>query len=392
MNTAEKIIARFGGQSALARLIGKRPSTVQHWASTGIIPAKWHCVLLQIALEQSIDLSPHDFSPLEPVQSVSTVLQKPSNPEQIPAAKWSGILTLGHMEIPCYVLADGRRLISQTGATDVLTDKLGKGNLDSYIRVEALRPYMPHDLTDQMIEFTTHEGPINKTIRGMTAETFLELCQAYVKALEEGALQTPRQMAIAYKAAIFLASVAKVGLLSLIDEATGYQYERAEDALQFKLRLYLAEEMRKWERTFPDELWREFGRLTRWKGGIHQRPKYWGKLVYELVYVYLDEDVANWLKENAPKPRKGQNYHQWLTSQYGLKKLIEHIWMLIGMASAVQSLPELKQKMAEKFGHAPIQMTMYLPMQTDSRRAPASSQTLFDTSPPKLGQSGQQIS
>ena len=33
-NSAEKIIHRFGGQTALAHLIGKRQSTVQHWAKT----------------------------------------------------------------------------------------------------------------------------------------------------------------------------------------------------------------------------------------------------------------------------------------------------------------------------------------------------------------------
>ena len=42
---------------------------------------------------------------------------------------------------------------------------------------------------------------------------------------------------------------------------------------------------------------------------VSQRPKYWGKLVLELVYEYLDPDVAQWLKENAPAPRHGQNYH-----------------------------------------------------------------------------------
>ena len=119
--------------------------------------------------------------------------------------------------------------------------------------------------------------------------------------------------------------------------------------------------MRKWEKTFPDELWTEFGRLTNWTGGVTQRPKYWGKLVNELVYEYLDPDVAKWLRENAPKPRHGQNYHQWLSEQYGLRKLIEHIWMLIGMARACKTMPELRQKKAEAAGRQRIQMTVYVP-------------------------------
>jgi hypothetical protein len=61
---------------------------------------------------------------------------------------------------------------------------------------------------------------------------------------------------------MFLAAYAKVGLDALIDEVTGHQYDRAQDALEIKLKAYLADEMRKWEKTFPDELWIEFGRLT----------------------------------------------------------------------------------------------------------------------------------
>jgi hypothetical protein len=79
------------------------------------------------------------------------------------------------------------------------------------------------------------------------------------------------------------------------------------------------------------------------------------------VYEYLDSDVAKWLKENAPKPRHGQNYHQWLSSQYGLKKLLEHIWMLIGIARTCQDMWELRNKMAEMYGKAPVQYTLYLP-------------------------------
>jgi hypothetical protein len=81
----------------------------------------------------------------------------------------------------------------------------------------------------------------------------------------------------------------------------------------------------------------------------------------ELIYGYLDPQVAEWLKNNAPAPRKGQNYHQWMSAQFGLKKLIEHIWMTVGLASACRDMPELRQRMAEKFGRVGVQFTLYLP-------------------------------
>ena len=58
---AKQIIEKFGGQSALARLIGKGQTTVAYWAKTGIIPAKWHETLLSLAAEQGITLVADDF-------------------------------------------------------------------------------------------------------------------------------------------------------------------------------------------------------------------------------------------------------------------------------------------------------------------------------------------
>jgi hypothetical protein len=140
--------------------------------------------------------------------------------------------------------------------------------------------------------------------------------------------------------------------------------DRASDALRVKLKAYLEDEMRKWEKAFPDDLWVEFARLTNWKGTVTKRPKYWGKLVMELVYEYLDKDVAKWLKENAPAPKHGQNYHQWLSGQYGLKKLVEHIWLLIGVARTCDNMAELRQKMAELNGKMMVQFMLPLPKPT----------------------------
>lgn len=348
---AARVIARFGGQSALARLIDKKQSTVQYWASTGRIPPTWHARLLKLAAEQGVNLTPSELVALPEGEPIEV---------ETPKARWAGMLQIGETnELPCYVLTDGRRVISRTGATASLTGK-GSGNLESYIKVGALTPYLPSGFSDQLIEFVL-EGVTHKEVRGITAETFLEICKAYVTALNDGALQTQRQREIAAQAGMFLAACSKVGLIALIDEATGYQYDRAEDALRLKLRVFLEEEMRQWEKTFPDQLWAEFGRLTNWKGATNsQRPKYWGKLVMELVYGYLDPDVAKWLKDNAPKPMHGQNYHQWLSSQYGLKRLTEHLWMLIGVATACTTMNELRQRMAERFGKHQVQFTLFI--------------------------------
>jgi myo-inositol-1-phosphate synthase len=60
-NPAERVIARFGGQSALAALLGRRQSTVQHWASSGRIPAQWQQPLISLARQRGIILEAKDF-------------------------------------------------------------------------------------------------------------------------------------------------------------------------------------------------------------------------------------------------------------------------------------------------------------------------------------------
>ena len=368
MNTAQTIINKFGGQTALARLIGKGQSTVQYWARSGTIPAKWQKELIQIAQGKGINLTPADFiESLEVIQSYS----------EIPKATHWGELDIGEKSLPCYVLETGERVFSLKGVIVGLIETDG-GNLAEYIKVKTLRPFLPEDLVPTengsipvLIKFDTGGEAFTKYAWGLPVEKFMDLCVAYsnaAEAAENDELKlTERQKKTAINANRFLRACAKVGIVALVDEVTGYQYDREQDALQFKLKLYIEDEMRQWEKTFPDELWKEFGRLTKWKGSLHQRPKYWGKLVMELVYEYLDHDVAKWLKENVPKPRGGMNYHQWLSSQYGLKKLVEHLWMLIGIAKTCQTMPELREKMAIQFGRQFVQLNMFLPLPSPIR-------------------------
>jgi hypothetical protein len=290
--------------------------------------------------------------------------------EELPIAIHKGFLPIMGVDIPCYVLTGGIRVIGRTSATEVLTGIKGGGALEKYLGVAAIKPFINMEmLLERMVAFRLLdvEG-LGKAVKGLPSDLFIEVCRGFVAALEASyqpenpnPKMTDRQIEMAIKASMFLSACAKVGLDALIDEDRGYQYLREQDALEIKFKAYLSDEMRKWEKTFPDELWMEFGRLTGWKGNLSQRPKYWGKLVMELVYEQLDSDIAEWLKNNAPAPRHGRNYHQWLSDQYGLKKLIEHIWMLIGVAKTCEHMTELRDRMAELNGKIPVQLRFYLP-------------------------------
>lgn len=290
--------------------------------------------------------------------------------QHLPTATYKGVLPLIGVDVPCYNLDNGLRVIGRTSFTELLTDIKGGGDLEKYLGVTSLKPFINmNKVLDGLVAFRLPEvAGLERDVKGLSTDLIIDICRGFVTALEASVIKpaehklTTRQVQMAMKASMLLSACAKVGLDALIDEATGYQYDREEDALQIKLRAYLEKEMRKWEPTFPEELWKEFARLTNWKGTVTQRPKYWGKLVMELVYTYLDKDVAKWLKENAPAPRHGQNYHQWLSAQYGLKKLVEHIWMLIGVARTCQTMAELRARMAELNNRQMVQLMLPIPL------------------------------
>lgn len=235
-------------------------------------------------------------------------------------------------DIPCYVLDDGQRIFRLSNLTTALRGKK-HGKFANYLAAKNIVRYLPerlHPLTDEkhdreaqgIVKFEYKE----QIEKGYNSEDFMDVCSAFVQAYINDENLSEAQIEIVKNANNFILATAKIGIIGLIDEATGYQYKRGINELEIKLRYFLTDEAREWEKTFPDDLWYEFGRLTNWKGSIKLRPKYWGKYVNELIYYQLDEDVAKYLRENKAPKYTGQKYHQWLNENYGLKELNQQIW------------------------------------------------------------------
>jgi len=71
-----------------------------------------------------------------------------------------------------------------------------------------------------------------------------DICDGMLEARKSIELDA-RQKLVAEQSEILLRSFAKVGIIALIDEATGYQYEREEVELQAILKTYISEEILK---------------------------------------------------------------------------------------------------------------------------------------------------
>lgn len=81
-------------------------------------------------------------------------------------------------------------------------------------------------------------------------------------------------------------------LFALIDEATGYQADRARDALAKILEEFIAKELQDYARCFTGEFYKELFRIRglTYDGGM-KRPQYIGHLSNDLMYSRLAPGV-----------------------------------------------------------------------------------------------------
>jgi hypothetical protein len=140
----------------------------------------------------------------------------------------------------------------------------------------------------------------------------------------------PNQQHIILACDLLIRGLARVGIIALVDEATGYQEERAKDELCKILEAYISEELRPWTKMFGDEFFRQIYRLQGWefKPGTARRTPYIGKLINKYVYDRLPPGVHAELRERNPVTASGYRrykHHQFLTADTGNKHLDQQI-------------------------------------------------------------------
>lgn len=255
---------------------------------------------------------------------------------EIPKATHEGVLHFGTLEIPCAVLEDGRRVITQSGFMVALgRARQAKGrqyydadvNTPAFLTAKNLKPFISDELkvTSSQIEFRTLRGAL---AFGYLAELLPKVCDVFLDAEDAGALVISQQH-IAAKAKLLIRALAHVGIIALVDEATGHQYERAKDALIEILEKFIAKELRPWVKTFPDEFYHQIFRLKGWKmsNNPHRRSPLFGKITNDLIYERLAPGVLAELKRVTPRDEKGKlkhKYFQRLSEDLGHPKLKEH--------------------------------------------------------------------
>ena len=262
----------------------------------------------------------------------------------LPKAGWEGDLKIGEASIQCAVVIDEDekpvRVISETafmkalgmyrsGALSVRREQSADGaQIPLFLAHKNLKPFIIKHLGDvhyQPMKVIYKNGSVGHGIR---ADVIPKICRLWLDARKAGVLGK-RQEAVAEVAEMLLAGFADVGITALVDEATGYQRERATRALAEILEKFIAKELRSWTRTFPVEFYEQIFRLHAWPFDPTsvKRPGVIGHYTNNVVYRRLAPGVLEQLRKNNPvvDGRRKHKLFQWLTGDVGDPKLRSHI-------------------------------------------------------------------
>lgn len=262
-------------------------------------------------------------------------------------------LKIGSVEIACYVLEDGTRVITQRG----LQTGLGLNTSGGAQRLAKITGGLEskgldcNDLNVRIaspIRFRSSGGVSN----GYEANILVDICNVILAARKAGLLQK-QQLHMADQCEVLLMAFAKVGVTALVDEATGFQEVRGDKALQKLFDLFLTSKPMEWKKRFKDEYYREISRLFDWPDrSTGARPQCVAGITKDIIYDRLAPGILDELEKLNPLIADGARavkHHQFLTPNVGLSALERHIEIVTVLMSVSPTWQVFKRMLNERF-------------------------------------------
>jgi hypothetical protein len=259
--------------------------------------------------------------------------------EKILSSVHQGILHIGGVELECHVLENGKRIFSTKDFLKAFCIDYNQRTPFAALKKFLLRVRFisigNENLTNPIDHPIKFKDPTKGNLinNGYAVELLPEICDAVIKLANRMTLSMDYNKALEQGRKL-LKSFAQVGIIALVDEATGYQDFRDKNALQTILNQFLKKEHAAWAKKFPDEFYIQMFKLKKWewKDIKINRPGIVGKYTKDLVYSRLAPGVLDELEKRNPSVAPGRRkvkHHQWLTDDIGHPALGEHLHTLI---------------------------------------------------------------
>lgn len=268
-------------------------------------------------------------------------------------------LRIGDILIPCYVLEDETRVLTASGMSEGLglarggSMVAGMNRLELFATRKKINPFVGKDLTERIHSPLVFLTPTGGKAYGYAAEILVELCEAVLAARQAGSLQKQQQR-IAQQCEILMRGLARVGIVSLVDEATGYQHVRARNALEKILNQWLTKELQPWRKQFPDDFYKRIFELRGWDydPSSVKRPGVIGMWTNDFVYDRLGPGLKEQLQDYAGRDEQGRlnhHLHRYLTGGHGLPELQAHLAGVVALMRAASNWQQFREMLQRAY-------------------------------------------
>ncbi|HET7577342.1 MAG TPA: P63C domain-containing protein [Sphingomicrobium sp.] len=278
----------------------------------------------------------------------------------LPMANYEGSFNIGPTELSAAVLQDERRIITQATFLRALgrsrSPKAGTGVLSTvdelpfFLQADALKPFVAGELVESSrpVFYRTKKGGkgvgYNALALKQVAETYLKFRDASMRASG----RVPKRYEAMIEAAdTLIRGLAEVGIVALVDEATGFQAVRQRHALQEILDAFLLKELAAWAKRFPDDFYQQIYRLRgwEWRGRKFNPPQAVAGYTKDFVYERLAPGIREELESRMPRDQAGRKrgrLHQLLTEDIGHPALAQHLHAVITLMKASKNWNQFK--------------------------------------------------
>jgi hypothetical protein len=268
-------------------------------------------------------------------------------------------LKIGGISIPCYVLADERRVLTVGGMGEGLglarggSMIAGMNRLELFASRKLIQPYISDSLAERIRSPIVFLTPTGGRAYGYEAEIIVELCEAVLAARQAGVLQH-QQLKIAQRCEILTRGLARLGIVGLVDEVTGYQAIRARNALEIILNRWLTAELQPWRKQFPDDYYKRIFELNGWAydPASVRRPGVIGAWTNDIVYGRLGPGLKEQLQDYAGRDEEGRlkhHLHRHLTTGHGIPELQNHLAGVIALMRAATNWRQFKEMLQRAY-------------------------------------------
>lgn len=263
-------------------------------------------------------------------------------------------LVLNNASFSCYVLDDETRVLVgrdfQRALGQDLPQKKSSGQFFTRLTSnDIIRSYLNSDDLIKINNPVEFDVGSRNMARGYDATLLPAICTAIVKAKEEGKIDENWTYFFTYRKALsFLMIFAKVGIVSLIDEVTGYQPQRKADAIRILVEQYIREDARDWSKEFSDEFFLALDQAYgNQKTVSRNRPLYYGRFINAYIYDPIERGlILPKLKELQGK-EKSLRLHQFLNDERGIPTLKDRISKITGLLQATKNIRRFKNLVEE---------------------------------------------